>query len=91
MNAITAAIYVLQSLREIHANAAESMRHPTSVGVCANLFERAIDRAARSSAFRLLHKKGLTEWRAGGTGAKLWRLSAKGLAVRDGEELSAVS
>lgn len=91
MNAITAAIYVLKSLRQIHEGHRASGRPDATVGVCANLYERAVDRAARSSAFRLLSKQGLTEWRPGGTGAKLWRLSAKGLAVRDGEELSAVS
>lgn len=81
-----AAVRVLIDLRTIHAE-----RAGKPVGCPAMLWDRAIDRAARSGAFRLLNRKGLIEESyKGGTTAKLWRLSALGLAVQHGEELSAI-
>ena len=50
-----------------------------------------IHRTTRAAAFRLLSKRGLIEVAyVGGYGTKNWRLSEKGRAVREGEELSAV-
>lgn len=52
----------------------------------------SIPRTPRAAAFRLLSKLGLIEVAyIGGGGAKNWRATAKALALRDGEELSAVS
>lgn len=79
MNTTTAAATILASLR----------RFPSPTPAC--IFH-TIDRGVRSAAFRRLRKLGLIEVAyVGGFGAKNWRPTAAALALRDGEELSAVS
>ena len=87
METLAAATRILVDLRKIRE------QHPTNLPATpAMLWERAVHRAARSAAFRLLSKRGLIENAyPNSNGPKLWRATDKAMALRDGEEFSAIA